>query len=417
MNDDSRLSKWIHGAIPALLIHVSIGCIYCFSTYKQTISSALGYSDFQIGWLFSIAIFFLGTSAAFAGPLVERNVHRSSFFSMCCFVLGTVATGLILKFGESLSSIGRFLPLVLLYIAYVVVGIGLGTGYISPVKTLMLWFAKTPGLGVGLSIAGFGLAKTIFTPVMEYLQHRYSISSTFFILGGIYFAMMFIGFLLLRKPRTWKEPDAKVAVFSTFKYFKDRRFTAMWILFFVNIAMGLTLIPYEKQLVTHAFGYLDDKAILLLVSFIPSLSALFNAGGRVGYATLTDRMKDKVNIYKVIYATSILVSVAGCFISRSLAGGVLAIVLLVVVNWDYGAGFSTIPTILKQFYGMQNISKIHGMILTAWSMAGLVGNNLSQLILNMGYGYNGIILATVVLYTVSALIGFHLVRTPSPTHE
>lgn len=41
----------------------------------------------------------------------------------------------------------------------VIMGIGLGVGYLTPVKNRMLWFAKS--LATGIAVAGFGLAKAI----------------------------------------------------------------------------------------------------------------------------------------------------------------------------------------------------------------------------------------------------------------
>ena len=69
-------------------------------------------------------------------------------------------------------------------------GIGLGTGYLSPVKTLMLWFEDKKGLATGLAVAGFGGAKAIASPIMQALltnlgeavSTRCSISSRRFIL-------------------------------------------------------------------------------------------------------------------------------------------------------------------------------------------------------------------------------------------
>ena len=74
-------NKWIRAAIPALLIHCSIGTVYCWSTFKEAIANQIGMSTFALGWAFSLAIFFLGMSAAFAGNMVEKNIHKSSLIA------------------------------------------------------------------------------------------------------------------------------------------------------------------------------------------------------------------------------------------------------------------------------------------------------------------------------------------------
>ena len=90
-----------------------------------------------------------------------------------------------------------------IYLFYgVIMGIGLGTGYLSPVKTLMLWFEDRKGLATGLAVAGFGAAKAIGAPIMEAMQNNASIGvvKMFYILAVVYFIMMFVGHLLLKKP-------------------------------------------------------------------------------------------------------------------------------------------------------------------------------------------------------------------------
>ena len=91
-------------------------------------------------------------------------------------------------------------------------GIGLGTGYLSPVKTLMLWFQDRKGLATGLAVAGFGAAKAIASPIMQSMLSGLGeggIYKMFMILAAVYFVMMFIGHLLLAKPAGWIEPQDK----------------------------------------------------------------------------------------------------------------------------------------------------------------------------------------------------------------
>ena len=204
-------NKWMRAAVPALLIHCSIGTVYCWSTFKEAIASKIGMSTFAVGWAFSLAIFFLGMSAAFAGKMVEKNIHKSSLISCICFTLGMIGTGLFINFTTGV------LALIGIFLCYgCILGIGLGIGYLTPVKTLMLWFPKQKGLATGISIMGFGLAKAIATPIMEVLQTKLGISSMFYILGGVYFVMMLLGHFLLKKPEGWVEDEEKNNSFKPF---------------------------------------------------------------------------------------------------------------------------------------------------------------------------------------------------------
>ncbi len=133
---DNFNNKWIRAVLPALLIHCSIGTVYCWSLFKGDIASYIGKSVGEVEWAFSIAIFVLGMSAAFGGKFVEKDIHKSSLLAAIFFVAGMALTGFFI-YQKSLIGI---------YLSYgVVMGIGLGIGYLTPVKTLMLWFKKQKG--------------------------------------------------------------------------------------------------------------------------------------------------------------------------------------------------------------------------------------------------------------------------------
>ncbi|MBR4182670.1 MAG: OFA family MFS transporter [Lachnospiraceae bacterium] len=392
-------NKWIRAAIPALLIHCSIGTVYCWSTFKEAIAQKIGVSTFATGWAFSLAIFFLGMSAAFAGKVVEADIHRSSLISCICFTTGMIGTGLVINFCTGIAA------LIGIYVFYgCIMGIGLGVGYITPVKTLMLWFSDQKGLATGISIMGFGLAKAIATPIMEVLQKNFGISAMFYILGGVYFCMMFVGHLILKKPEGWVEDASKNNDFSIKPLLKNRTFIGIWLIFFINIHCGLMLITYEKQLLNHTF---EGLAILAaIISFVPSVTAACNALGRIGYSTISDKMKDRSLVYQIIYISCI----ATCLLTVLLSGTgtlfrIIMIALLMIINLGYGGGFSTLPALLSQRFGMDNISKIHGITLTAWAVAGITGNNTSEIILkNSGTNYNIVIAVAGLLYAVAFTI-------------
>lgn len=161
-----RANKWVRAAIPALLIHCSIGTVYCWSIFSQEIADYIGFSKGATEWAFSFAIFFLGMSAAFLGNVVEKDIHKSSLIAAVCFAVGMAGTGGFIYYGGMHK--GSVVALVGIYVCYgLIMGIGLGTGYLSPVKTLMLWFQDRKGLATGLAVAGFGAAKAIASPIMQ----------------------------------------------------------------------------------------------------------------------------------------------------------------------------------------------------------------------------------------------------------
>ena len=395
-------NKWIRAAIPALLIHCSVGTVYCWSTFKQSIAQQIGISPFAVGWAFSLAIFFLGMSAAFAGKFVEKDIHKSSLIACLCFTIGMIGTGLSIQF------LTGWAAMIGIYLCYgVIMGIGLGVGYLTPVKTLMLWFSKNKGLATGISIMGFGLAKAIATPIMEWLQGQFGIAPMFIILGAFYFCLMFLGHLLLKKPKGWIEPQNKDG-FNVLSMFKNRTFVCIWLMFFLNIHCGLMIISYEKQILNTAFA--ASASLPLLVSIIPSITAGANALGRIGYSTLSDKLKERNYVYGGIFVSCILISISTVFsnaiqdASELFVAAVFVIAFLLIINAGYGGGFSTLPALLSERFGMEKISQIHGLALSAWAIAGLTGNNTTELVLNFGWNYPMIILLGGILYSIACCI-------------
>lgn len=406
-------NKWMRAAVPALLIHCSIGTVYCWSSFKEAIAESIGMSSFAVGWAFSLAIFFLGMSAAFGGSMVEKDIHRSSLISCICFTTGMFGTGLFIQFSTGLTA------LIGIFLCYgCIMGIGLGIGYLTPVKTLMLWFDKQKGLATGISIMGFGLAKAIATPFMELIQNRLGISYMFYILGAVYFCMMMLGHVLLKKPEGWVEPTTAADGFKTVDMFKNRTFVGIWIMFYINIHCGLALISYEKQILNTTFAACSAGTIAMIIAIVPSVTAAFNALGRIGFSTLSDHMKDRNTIYKIIFSMSILIT--GIAISQKAIAngvnstfcGVIVVALLILVNAGYGGGFSTLPALLFSRFGMKNVSKIHGLALSAWAIAGLTGNNMSAALLQRtNQNYDRILIATVLFYCCALGVSVVLVSS------
>ncbi len=423
-------NRWVRGAIPALLLHCSIGTVYCWSVFSQEIADYIGRPKSSIEWGFSLAIFFLGMSAAFLGDFVEKDVHKSSLIATIFFTCGMIGTGVSIMFKS----------LVGIYIFYgVIMGIGLGTGYLSPVKTLMLWFKDRKGLATGLAVAGFGAAKAIASPIMQGILYKFTVDGKanpapmFMIMGCVYFVMMFVGFILLKKPEGWTEEHSTFSVKEflgnfgrKFKFcFTNRTFVGIWLMFYINIACGLALISQEKPILrTTGMG-------LSVIAVILSVNAIANAAGRLFFSAAADGLKDRNTIYKVIFALSILLTGATLF-TKGIVNGhvVLCVALLIVVNAGYGGGFSNVPTLLSDHFGMKTISSVHGMCLSAWAIAGLTGNQIATYIVNhsgewvdkvlaSGHavkvnpaGYQNVLYFTLVMYVIAMIICCVMIGKP-----
>ena len=184
-------NRWLIAA-SAVGIHISIGSVYAWSNFTDPLINEFGWSAKQVQFTFSLAILFLGLSAAFLGHFVEKyGPRKAGLLAASFFGIGIFGSGFAVNMGS--------LPL--LYIFYGALGgIGLGVGYIAPVSTLVKWFPDRRGLATGLAIMGFGFAAAIASPVMDTLIKSVGTANTFYILGASYFIIMVASSLYLEKP-------------------------------------------------------------------------------------------------------------------------------------------------------------------------------------------------------------------------
>lgn len=387
------LSKKIcRGVIPALLMSLSVGQIYAFTLFSTPVSKAINASQTAVQFAFSLGIFFLGMGAAFFGRFVEKNIRDASVIGTSLFLFGLAVADISIQI--------QSLPL--LYIGYgLMVGLGTGIIYITPVKTLMMWFPKFKAVAAALPIIGFGLGSSLCTIIFNVLQSHGVLAENMFLhLMYAYTLPMFFGIILIRKPtrdenailqngQIYKATSSQDAVpYKTL--FKDVFFWRCWFFMLINISAGLCIIPLAKQLMMSAH-YTEAIISIVLIGM-----GIANGTGRFVFALWSDILRKRTNILLLISLISIVLVFAG--IIPCLMG-----IALVLIPACYGAGFSCIPGIIHDHYGMKNVSTIHGAVLSAWGVAGLLGNQMALVADNYAgaFGVIGLIVGMHMLNLVN----------------
>ncbi len=369
----------------ALAVHLSIGQAYAFSTFNLPLTKLIGITHSapgdwkltEVGWIFSIAIVFLGLSAALFGRWVEQAGPRKSMFTAAlCFGGGFIV-----------AAVGvHYHALWLLYLGYGVLGgIGLGVGYISPVSTLIKWFPDRPGMATGMAIMGFGGGALIAAPLSLLLMAHFrtaastGVMETFVTMGVIYFMFMMIGVYTVRvpaadwKPAGWVAPvkprplvtEAHVAVGMAWK---TRQFWLLWTVLCMNVTAGIGVLGQASPMIQEIFsGRVTPETA---GSFVGLLS-LFNMGGRFVWASVSDYIGRR-NTYIVFFGLGILLYSSVPTIGH-LGSIPLFVAAFAVILSMYGGGFATIPAYLRDIFGTMHVGAIHGRLLTAWSAAGVLG--------------------------------------------
>ena len=369
----------------ALAVHLSIGQVYAFSTFNLPLTKLLGITHSapgdwdlkQVGWIFSIAIVFLGASAALFGRWVERvGPRKSMFIAALCFGGGF----LVSAFGIHLHQLW------LIYLGYGVLGgCGLGIGYISPVSTLIKWFPDRPGMATGMAIMGFGGGALIAAPLSVMLMEHFKTAAsngvleTFVTMGVIYFMYMMIGVYTVRvpapdwKPAGWVAPaqpkqlvtSANVAVEAAWR---TPQFWLLWVVLCMNVTAGIGVLGQASPMIQEIFTGRVSPAVA--ASFV-GLISLFNMIGRFFWASTSDYIGRR-NTYMIFFLLGIVL-----YSSVPTLGHLGSIPLFVaafcIILSMYGGGFATIPAYLRDMFGTYQVGAIHGRLLTAWSAAGVLG--------------------------------------------
>lgn len=364
-------NRWLI-ALSAVGLHISIGSVYAWSNFTKPlleIGKEHGWTNANVQLTFSIAILFLGLSAAFLGHFVEKHGPRKTgMIAATFFGIGIFATGFAVKM-ESLYMI---------YLTYGVLGgIGLGTGYIAPVSTLVKWFPDRRGLATGLAIMGFGFAAAIASPVMNFLIEAVGVSSTFFILGASYFIVMMSASLYLEKPAEGWMPDGfaekvasgqakkpeELSQLTANQAVKTVRFYYMWLMLFINVTCGIAVASAAKILAVEDF----QMTAVAAATFVGVMGVL-NGGGRIGWASASDYI-GRMNTWTTFFILQIFL-----FFFMPKVTSITAFVIIAGIIYScYGGGFASIPAFIGDIFGTKQLGAIHGYILTAWSAAGLAG--------------------------------------------
>jgi MFS family permease len=435
----------------ALAIHLCIGMAYGFSVFWLPLSRSIGINKFvacpdqtlvsalyttSCDWrvvdlapMYMLFFIFLGSSAAIWGGWVERvGPRKAGVVAAFCWCGGFVVSALgIISHQLWLMWLG----------SGVIGGVGLGLGYISPVSTLVKWFPDRRGMATGMAIMGFGGGAMIGSPLADILMNHFrtpnsvGVWQTFIAMGAIYFVFMLGGAFGYRlppagwRPEGWAPPapGAKAMMTHDHVHLRDAHKTAqfwlIWAVLFLNVSAGIGVIGmaspmlqeiFAGSLIGHpdiSFTHLNDeqrRMVATIAAGFTGLLSLFNIGGRIFWASMSDYLGRKATYY-----TFFLLGIALYASAPTLAhSGDTALFVLAfgIILSMYGGGFATVPAYLADVFGTQFVGAIHGRLLTAWSAAGIIGpivvNYIRQFELEAGVPRNSVY--DVTMYVLAAML-------------
>src|SRR5580704_9500593 len=353
------------------------------------------WTQFDLGWMFTLFFLVLGSSAAIWGGWLEHaGPRKAGVVAAVCWAGGLV-----------ISAFGVYVhQLWIMWLGSGVIGgVGLGLGYISPVSTLVKWFPDRRGMATGMAIMGFGGGAMIGAPLADLLMNYFKtpdsvgVWQTFLAMGGIYFVFMLIGAFGYRippanwRPEGWTPPNKAAAMITPHQVHlldahKTAQFWLIWAVLCLNVSAGIGVIGMASPMLQEIFGgslighpelsflQLDGSqkaAIAAIAAGFTGLLSLFNIGGRFFWASLSDYIGRK-NTYYTFFLLGIALYAAAPWAAHAGSRGLFVLFFCIILSM-YGGGFATVPAYLADIFGTQFVGAIHGRLLTAWSTAGIVG--------------------------------------------
>ena len=410
----SSFNRWL---VPpaALAIHLCIGMAYGFSVFWLPMTKQIANADPavcanlsfmaalttttcnwtvpQVTHIFETFIAMLGISAAIWGLWLEHaGPRKAGFIAALCWGGGLVVGGIGVMMHQ-------------LWLTYlgcgVLGGVGQGLGYITPVSTLIKWFPDRRGMATGFAIMGYGGGAMIGAPLAVALMAHFGpggtlgVSQTLIAMGIIYFVVMSCGAFGFRiaptgwKPLGWSGPAQGSAMITTRhvhlnRAWKTPQFWLIWIVLCMNVTAGIAVISMASPMFQDIFGAKllggtsggtltpEQKAMIVAAAAgLVGLISLFNSLGRIFWASMSDKLGRKNTYYTFFVLGIILYCTLPTLGHMGLAA--LFVVDVCVILTMYGGGFATVPAYLADIFGTQMVGAIHGRLLTAWSVAGIVG--------------------------------------------
>lgn len=397
------MKKWLI-AFVGVLIHLLLGSVYAWSYFQTPIVELTGWSNSQVTWAFSLSIFMLGLSAAWAGvKLPKYGPRKLAIIGGSLYAISYSIAGLALEIHN--------LPL--LYIGFGLIGgTGLGLAYVTPVATVSSWFTKHQGLATGMVVMGFGFGALVMSKILApwFLNlSDASLSKTFLYIG--FFLLLLLPALasFLKPSPTSQKNTVADEKEKPILNIKDKLFTKsfsiLWVVFLINIMSGMVFISFQSPLLQDLIllknPLSDTSSLAIAGANLIAISSISNGAGRLFWASISDKI-GRINTFSILLLTQLIVFIALVFVQSPLPFAILVCIILLC----YGGGFGLMPSLIKDTYASKYMSAMYGCMLTAWSIGGILG---PQLVAYMKDNYaDNVGLIVYTLSVVMLLVGVGL---------
>ena len=384
------MNRWIT-VVGALLVQLALGSIYAWSVFNGPLASSLDEpkKSVQVLSIFAISLAGFGITVQLGGFLQDR--HGPKKIAM----LG----GAVYAVGYVLSSFSTE-SLGMMYLAYAVLGVGVGIGYSCPLACCVKWFPDKKGLVSGISVAGFGAGTFVFAQVGTYfINNMGGIVNAYLYLGVIFLGMVLAGAMLLINPAPgycpagWTPPKAGTAGapgrdYTWREMVRTKSFWFLWVMFVLSATCGLMMIgnvsnvaqAFEDIYALENVGFDSATENIMLtaqLATIVGILAVFNGAGRVAWGFISDKM-GRTKAMKMMFLTqAVIYLVAAAFVmAKPIDENTVFIAVTAIVSavgFCFGGNFALFPPTTADYFGTKNFGDNYGKVFTSYAVGGVIG--------------------------------------------
>jgi OFA family oxalate/formate antiporter-like MFS transporter len=397
MAPDDSINRWWR-VVGGLFMNLALGSLYAWSVFVAPLEKEFGWKRTDTSMVFTVAIVVFALSFLAAGRLQDRyGPFRVSLIGSIFLTLGFLLCARTMNLTHLIICFG------------VLVGMGNGFGYATPIPVMAKWFPDKRGLAVGLAVAGFGGGSAIFGPLSNlWLIPAYGWRATFTSLGIVFFVMTIIGSFLLKnppagyRPEGWTPAPASKSAATTYEFTPGEMWSAapawlMWSAYALGTSAGLMVI---SQLVPFARSMKIPSEALQTATLI--IGATGNASGRILSGWMSDGL-GRLNVLRLMIAIS---AVAMPLLYLTGSNVAMLYVMVFIVYWCFGTQMSVNASTASDFWGTKNAGINYGILFTAYGVAGVIGPKIGGKLFDKYQNYQAAFYTAAVLAVVALVCEF-----------
>ncbi|XXN65714.1 L-lactate MFS transporter [Enterobacter ludwigii] len=343
--------------IGTIITQFALGSVYTWSLFNGPLANKLDAPISEVAFSFGLLSLGLAIASSLAGKLQERFGVRNV----------TIGAGILMAVGFWLTAHAD--NLMMLYLsAGILVGLADGAGYLMTLSNCVKWFPERKGLISACSIGAYGLGSLGFKFICGALLSAQGLENTFMIWGVLAMSMIIVGALLMRDAPIQKSGGNAQREAKDYTLAQSVRLPQYWMLalmFLTACMSGLYVIGVAKD-IGEGMVHLSAQTAANAVTVI----AIANLSGRLILGVLSDKMA-RIRVITLAQIVSLMGMSILLFIHMNEASFFLS---LACVAFSFGGTITVFPSLVSDFFGLNNLTKNYGLIYLGFGIGSVLGS-------------------------------------------